>query len=384
MLQIDTLRARWSPPPAAVDAALALAVLAAHTAPFLFTTRLGDPAAGWTVWQYLPVLAQSAPLLWRRRAPLTVLVLVLAGQSAYSAFDPDTAPQEVPYAALVAVYTVAAHGGRRTRRWAMGIVAAVGSAQLLGVVLDAPSGETAARGVILMATAWILGRLMASRQAYAEKLRQEKEDEAQRAAAQERAMIARDMHDVLGHAISLMVVQAEAGPVVVRTDPDRAEAVFDAIAEAGRDAMAQVRRLLGLWDARDREDTVRLTVAGIGDLVEGVNRTGPHVELRTTGTPGALPPDTEVAAFRVVQEALTNLVRHAESTSASVALEWGAETLSITVTDNGRGGDATGTAGRGLIGIRERARACGGSASFGPGPEGSGFAVTVLLPRSPV
>ncbi|MFG3338394.1 sensor histidine kinase [Glycomyces sp. NPDC048151] len=374
---------RWSTlPPLAIDAAVALAVLAAHTAPFLLSTRVADPAAGWTLPQYLPVLALAAPLLWRRQAPFTVLAAVLAAQFAYTMFDPDIAPQEVPYAVLVGTYTAAAYGSRRSRAWSAALLGAAGAVQLLGVLLRTPSGETVARGLILMATAWILGRLTANRKALAERLRAEKEAEARQAAAAERALIARDMHDILGHAISLMVVQAEAGPVVVRTDPDRAEAAFDAIAESGRGAMSQVRTLLGLWEDRDRSDTAPPSIASIADLVAGADRTGTDVTLTETGDPVPLTPDAEVSAYRVVQESLTNVLKHADASKAAVNLDWEPNRLVITVADDGAGRPATESAGRGLIGIRERARACGGTADFGPGPGGRGFLVTVRLPRS--
>lgn len=382
MSRFPALRARWSRlPPFTLDIAVALAVLAAHTVPFLLTTRVADPVEGWTPWQYLPVPALATALLWRRRAPLTVLLAVLALQIGYSAFDPDIAPQEVPYAMLVAAYTAAAYCDRCARAWAITALAVIGSVQLVGLLLDTLSGETATRSLILMVTAWILGRLTAGRQALAEKLRDEKESETQRAVAHERALIARDTHDILGHAISLIVVQAEAGAVVVHTAPERAEIALRAIAESGRGAMAQVRRLLGLWDARDHEAPGQPSIARIPDLVASTGSAGAKVELAVTGTPGALPADTEVAAYRIVQEALTNIVKHAGADSADVRLDWDSGQLAITVADDGRGAGADPGDGRGLIGILERARACGGTASFGPGPGGRGFAVEVLLPR---
>lgn len=378
MARFATLRARWRTlPPLTVDAAIAVGVLAAHTMPFLLTTRVADPVTGWTLWQYLPVPGMAAALLWRRRAPFVVLLAVLALQAGYTAFDPDIAPQEVAYALLVAIYTAAARCGLRGRTWALTVLGLVGALQALALLVGSLSGETASRGLILMATAWVLGRLTARRQALAERLHAEKEEAARLAVARERAMIARDTHDILGHAISLIVVQAEAGAVVVHTAPDRAETALRAIAESGRGAMAQVRRLLGLWDARD--ESVRPSLAGIPGLVADTALAGAPVELVVSGEPGALPGDTELAAYRVVQEALTNVVKHAAARAAEVRLDWTPERLAITVTDDGVGpgsGD-----GRGLIGIRERARACGGTASFGPGLHGRGFAVEVQLPR---
>ncbi|GGT08804.1 two-component sensor histidine kinase [Planobispora rosea] len=363
-------------PPLVADVAIALAALAAHSAPFLLTERGADPVTGYTLQQYLPVLGQALPLLWRRRAPLAVLVAVLAATGAYLLNDPDTAPQPVPYAMLIAVYSVAAYGSQRTRVWGASVLTAGAAAQLAGVVLHFPSADTVVRGLVMYVAVWAMGRAMANRQAHARQLEREKEMEARQAVERERAAISRDMHDILGHAISLMIVQAEAGPLAVRPDPGRAEAAFDAIAAAGRDAMDQLRRLLGLLG----EDTGQAapSVAGIGALVDGVDRAGQPATLTVRGTPRPLPPDVETAAYRVVQETLTNAVKHARAGTVTVALDWRDDALAIDVTDDGRG--HTGGTGHGLDGIRERAAACGGSASFGPGPGGRGFAVSISLP----
>ncbi|MDP9846275.1 sensor histidine kinase [Streptosporangium lutulentum] len=363
-------------PPLAADIAIALVVLAAHSAPFLLTTRAADPVTGYTLSQYLPVLGQALPLIWRRRAPLPVLVVVMAAGGMYLLHDPDTAEQPIPYALLIAIYTVAVHGSRRTRAWAPALLAAGAAVQLAGLILHTPSADTTVRALVLYVAAWAMGRAVANRQAYARQLEREKEREAHRAVERERAAIARDMHDVLGHAISLIVVQAEAGPLTVRPDPVRAEAAFDAIATTGRDAMDQLRRLLGLLGQSSPETPP--TVARIGTLCESVDRAGQRTTLTVNGTPRPLPPDVEAAAYRVIQEALTNAVKHARAATVAVELDWRKDALVIGVTDDGRG--HTGGSGHGLVGIRERAAACGGSASFGPGPDRRGFAVSVRLP----
>ncbi|MER6988443.1 histidine kinase [Saccharopolyspora hirsuta] len=363
-------------PPSLVDAGIALVVLAAHSAPFLVTTRPADPATGWTLAQYLPVLGQALPLLWRRRAPLPVFAVVVLATAVYTLNDPDTARQPVAYAALVATYTLAAAGSRQHRAWGLALLAVGAALEFGGVVLHA-GAETVVHGTVMYAAAWAAGRATAHRQAHARQLEREKELEAQRAAARERAAIARDMHDILGHAISLMIVQAEAGPVVVRSKPDRAEQAFDDIASAGRNAMTQVRWLLGLLDRPTDGDAP--TADQIPALVEGVARAGPTTSLEVSGTPRPLPPDADLAAYRAVQEALTNAIKHARAAKISVALDWEVDALHIAVTDDGRG-DTGGQNGHGLNGIRERARACGGSADFGPGPGGRGCSVSVRLP----
>jgi len=182
-----------------------------------------------------------------------------------------------------------------------------------------------------------------------------------------------------------MVVQAEAGPVVLRTDPERAERAFDAIAEAGRDSMVQLRRLLGILD--DQEDaSIRApqpTVAAVPELVAHTDGTNLRVDLRTWGEPRPLSTDAEVAAYRIVQEALTNTVKHAAARTATVRLDWRDADLVISVTDDGHGLEGAAadphTGGHGLIGIEERARACGGNAETRPAA-GGGFEVIARLP----
>jgi signal transduction histidine kinase len=195
------------------------------------------------------------------------------------------------------------------------------------------------------------------------------------------------MHDILSHAVSLMIVQAEAGPVTVRTDPRKAEAAFDAISEAGRDAMAQLRGMLGVLRENEAHGAPRAPQPDIGDLpalIDRVRAGGLEVSCRTEGAARALPPATGATVFRVVQEALTNVVKHAGATRASVRLRHGPGALEITVTDDGRGAAPAGgpgrTGGHGLTGIRERAAAHGGTASTGAGPGGRGFEVRVVLP----
>ncbi|MFI6298601.1 sensor histidine kinase [Nonomuraea sp. NPDC050790] len=362
-------------PARVVDLTIALLVLAAHSAPFMLTIREHEPVTGYTLGQYLPALGMALPLIWRRRAPLAVLAVVTAAMGAYLFNDPDTAPQPIPYALLVAIYTIAAYGSRQVRGWALALLGTGAGVQLAGFVLNPPSADTTVRALVMYVAAWAMGRATAHRHTYARQLERDKQREAERAIERERAAIARDMHDILGHAISLIVVQAESGPLAVRSDPGRAEAAFDAIAATGREAMEQVRRLLGLLGRSS--PGAPPTVDRIEALVQSVDRAGQCTTLTVHGTPRPLPADVEAAAYRIVQEALTNAVKHARATVVNVELAWSRDTLMIAITDDGRG--HTGGAGHGLIGIRERATACGGSAAFGPGRDGNGFAVKVNL-----
>jgi signal transduction histidine kinase len=397
--------------PYGVDAALAAFVLLAVSMQFLLHESDGDAVS---LPGFLLGAGTAVPLVWRRRAAFACGLVVSAFTIAMALYH-RPAP-DVNYGGLVVLYSTAALAPAWQRR-TMLVGWTVGTVAVLAVMEK--EGESVEYGFHLLSifSAYGLGVLGRVQRAYtaaveerARRLEREREAERARAAARERARIARDMHDILAHAVSLMVVQAEAGPVVVRRDPGRAEAAFDAIAGAGRDAMAQLRRILGVLKEGENAGEVggggqevgevgglapQPTMAGLPELVRQVaSSTGLRVELRSEGEPRPLPPDAEAAAYRVVQEALTNTVKHARGASAAqVRLDWDGEDgmLVVTVTDDGRGTGANGNGvggngpgghgvgGHGLIGIRERAAACGGSAAAGPTPDG--YRVVARLPR---
>ncbi|MDQ2587034.1 two-component sensor histidine kinase [Saccharothrix yanglingensis] len=333
----------------------------------LWPFAVRDGEYGW--WGYAVVVASAVPLLWRREAPLAALVLSLAATGLYD-FGGEAPAQPVWYGGIVAMHAVAAHSGRRARVAAL-VVSIGGTVLLVGP-------EPAFRTVALLAAAYAMGRAAAASAERVARLARERELEAERAAERERARIARDMHDILSHAVSVMVVQAEAGPVVLRADPTRAEAAFDAIAAAGRDAMTQLRGILAVLEDDDSR-APQPTLDDLPALADQVRAAGVDVGFATGGTPLPLRPDVAVAAYRTTQEALTNVVKHASAGRADVRLDWRDDELVISITDDGRG-TAAGHGGRGLIGIRERAAACGGTAHAGPRTDGRGFRVVVRLP----
>ncbi|RFU38509.1 sensor histidine kinase, partial [Actinomadura logoneensis] len=205
----------------------------------------------------------------------------------------------------------------------------------------------------------------------------------ERAAAvdRERARIARDMHDIVTHSVGLMVVQAEAGPVVLAASPERAEAVFDTIADTGRDALAQLRTVLGTLRSAGPDGPAGPApgLDTLPDLVEGARRAGLDARLDLPDPVPDVPPAVAVAAYRIVQEALTNTLRHAGATRVEVRLRASPETLRVEVRDDGRGASAPPPdSGYGLVGMRERAAACGGTLRVTA--DGPGFAVEALLP----
>ncbi|MFB6576952.1 sensor histidine kinase [Streptomyces sp. NPDC056402] len=353
--------------------------------PFVVPRSPDLPPVTWL--SYAMTTAGVLPLIWRRRAPVVVLAANLAVGGIYQVAV-DGPGQPLPYAGLIAFYTVALHCTLRVR---------VTVALAAVVVVAASVGwETGTARELLFtlfvsAAAYALGRLQHARQAYTEaalaraaELERANRIEAEQAAARERARIAREMHDILSHAVSIMIVQAEAGPVAVRRAPERAEAAFEAIAETGRDAMAQLRAMLGVL--RTDEAAPRSPqpgTSGLTELVDRVRASGLRVTYERTGAVRELPAALEATVYRVVQEALTNVVKHAGASAADVTLAYGRGTLTVTVTDDGRGpGGASG--GHGLIGVRERAAAHGGTAESGPGPDGVGYSVRVSLVTSPL
>ncbi|MFD9439658.1 sensor histidine kinase [Streptomyces sp. NPDC060006] len=386
--------------PYVVDAALAALVLFAASLQWMFPDE-GDDRLTWQ--GFLLGVGTAVPLVWRRRAPFPAACAVSVFTPAMAVYHAP--PPDIAYGGMVVLYTLAALAPPWQRRFMLtGWL--VGASMTMMHKEDAQPFEYAFQ-LLSFVSAYGFGMLSRLQRAYtaaledrARRLERERAADTARAVAQERARIARDMHDILAHAVSLMVVQAEAGPVVVRSDPERAEGAFDAIAGAGRDAMTQLRRILGvLKDEPVDGGSARLPqpgVAALAGLVRQVeDTTGLRVALRCAGEPRPLHRDTEVAVYRVVQEALTNTVKHAYASSAQVGLDWTDDELTLTVTDDGQGpadtagdggrggepdgGGGGGGGGHGLIGIRERAAACGGTARTGPGRDG-GFRVVVRLP----
>ncbi|MFF1838545.1 sensor histidine kinase [Streptomyces sp. NPDC058231] len=371
--------------PRAVDLTVTLLVQAAVTMPFVVPRAPELPDATWTA--YGLTTLSVLPLAARRRAPVAVLFAVLAAGGLYK-FTVDGPGQPLPYTGLVAFYTVAELSSSPKR---LGIAVLTALTVLCSVGLDSNDMRELFFSLFVFAAAYAFGRLTVTRKAYlravedrARQLELTRRIEAEQAAARERARIAREMHDILSHAVSLMIVQAEAGPVAVRTAPERAEAAFDAISETGRDAMAQLRRMLGVLRENEDEPGAPREPQPVLDelpaLVERVRGSGLEISYEVTGAARPLGLAVEATVHRIVQEALTNVVKHAAAGTVRVQLDHGPRALTVTVTDDGSG--SAGGSGMGLIGIGERAAAHGGTARTGPGPDGRGFQVRVTIPRT--
>jgi len=334
------------------------------------------------------VVAQCLPLVFRRRWPFAVCLATGVVTMVYGAANLADPP--VFYATLVALYSVAAHGTRRSS-YIAGVVAGLG---LTGVVVwdrtNSDFGDFAVNGAVF-ATAWLLGDSARSRrdravelEARATQLERTRAAEAEAAVAAERNRIARELHDVVAHHVSLMVVQAEAGPVALQRDPRAAVESFDSISAVGKQALAEMRRLLGVLRSGDDASLApQPGVAQLADLVAGVRSAGLDVTLDVAGSPRPVPAAVDLSAYRLVQEALTNCLRHAGPARVAVHAQYDDAGLAVDVVDDGLGGvdwnAAAASGGHGLVAMRERVSMVGGTLDVGPRP-GGGWAVRAVLP----
>ena len=216
----------------------------------------------------------------------------------------------------------------------------------------------------------------------AQELESERDATIQAAIAEERNRIARELHDIVAHCVSVMVVQAGAAEDLLDRNPELARPPLRAVQETGRQAVAELARMLGLLRGQQAELTLKPQpgTTQLGELAEHMTETGLPVVLQVEGTPRPLPPGIELTLYRVAQEALTNTLKHAGPATARVVLRYGEHAVDLDVLDNGRSPGAPGT-GHGLIGMRERVMLYGGSLAAGQCPEG-GFAVRVVLPAN--
>jgi signal transduction histidine kinase len=240
-------------------------------------------------------------------------------------------------------------------------------------------------GGVVAATPWFAGRVTRSRRQRIASLELEQEQRTQIALSEERARIARELHDVVAHSVGVIVVQAQGGRRVIHRDPARAEEALATIEDTARTALAEMRRSLGVLRGRD-EEAARAPQPGVGELAElitSARSSGLEVDLAVEGTERPLPQGVDLSAYRIVQEALTNAVKHAGATRGQVTLRYGERELEIEVKDDGRGpaeGAGQG-AGHGLIGMRERVATHAGELQTGAAPDG-GFVVRAILPLS--
>ena len=346
-------------------------------------------ARGGPVWNAAVAAAIPLPLLVRRRAPLAVLALVVVATYAGYARGPAVGGSVEAWIALnVALYTVAAHCSRGRALAGAAFVAAFALAFLVPAVVEgAPISDVAGEAVFLGAV-WLSGRWVRRRrhatadlERYAATLEAEREALAREAVAAERARIAREMHDAVAHSVSVMVLQAGAAEQVLTTSPERARAALAAIQDTGREAIVELRRMLGLL--RDPQEGAPLGpqpgVDQLEELLAQVRAAGLPVTLTVQGEPCRLPPGIDRSAYRIVQEGLTNALKHAGPAHADVRLRYDERAVELEVLDDGRGPHPGGGGGFGLLGMHERAALYGGRLDGGPRP-GGGYALRARLP----
>ncbi|MEV5309454.1 sensor histidine kinase [Streptomyces sp. NPDC052610] len=366
------------------DALLALATTAHAVVVALLTDEGRRPdALGWTL-----LLAAQLPLVWRRRHPLWVLAAVVALVAPYHALDYNHAAPTP--AAYVALYTVAVTSRPLRTLLTGGSVLAVS----LSVMFTVNSHQALE---LLRISGWVIAVLfvgidvrfyrqyVAAIVERAERAERTREEEARRRVAEERLRIARDLHDLLAHSITLIGVQTSVAAHVLNADPDRLDraavaSALDDIAETCRTARGELRTTLEVLREHDGPE-IRGPLPGLHgltDLAETARAAGAKAELEVRAED--VPPAVGAAAYRIVQEALTNAVRHAGPAPAvRVELAERDGSLHLSVTDDGTGPPSGTTPGFGLVGMRERARSVGGTLDAGPRPDG-GFAVRAVLP----
>src|SRR5215471_2375492 len=370
-----------------VDGALAAALLLGGVGPaFAKGVLLGIPLA----------FGLAVPVVFRRKYPVGAYATAVAAGGLQVALGIRPAVTDVTI--LILLYTLAAYTPRRTSVWGLA-VCLVGS--VVGVLRWTSLGSHSVlgwleAGAILFAgpalLAWVFGDSMRYRRAYyasledrAARLEAERDAQAQVAAAAERARIARELHDVVAHNVSVMVVQADGASYALTSDPDRARQALAAIASTGRQALMEMRRMLGVLrrddDGTEPERAPLPGIGQLGELLEQTRATGLAVSFTVEGVPQPLPDGAALAAYRIVQESLTNTRKHGgPRATAQVLLRYLEDALLLRVTDDGLGGTAASDgAGHGLTGMRERVAVYGGWVQAGPRPAG-GYHVTARLP----
>ena len=347
------------------------------------------------------VAAQGLPLTWRRSRPVGIGLVIGAARVAYDKLGFGFAP--FPLGPAIAFYTVIDRRGPAWR-WGACVLVAAGIA-----VSEASPGQAQPYNTIFQVTIFVTAAAAAllsrakrasirAAQSRADRAEAELDRQSSQAAERERTRIARELHDVVAHHVSLIAVQAEAATSLLPGRPAEARRSVEIIGDTARQALTELRRLLGvLRRPSERPETAPSASLGqLGDVLDQIRRAGLPVDLEIAGTPGPLAPGVDLTAYRIIQEALTNTIRHANATRAAVRLIYEPGYITVSITDSGRqgnglspaAGDVTGTgrpgspltgAGLGLAGIAERVASCGGNLTVGP-TQADGFAVTARLP----
>jgi signal transduction histidine kinase len=339
----------------------------------------------------LAILAITVPLLFRRRFPFGAPVAVGAALALSSFVDGRLVPNGlIPVLFGIASFVLV--GLLRDRNQALaGLAFGIGVFAI--VAHNDPRGGVAnfIFMSIVFGIAWAIGRLVSRQFRQAEEAREraevaerEREERARLAVSGERARIARELHDVVGHSVSVMTVQASAARRLLRPQQEKEREALLVVEKTGREALAEMRRMVGVL--RRPEEAPALapqpSLEQMEKLVEHTREAGLPVELKIEGEPIELPPGIDLTAYRLVQEGLTNAMKHAQARRAEVVVRYGDDDVEVLVTDDGLGGgEGDGGGGHGLVGMRERVSVYGGELEAGPRP-GGGFRLRARLPVS--
>jgi signal transduction histidine kinase len=363
------------------DAVLALVVLAAGQAEVwagAFVTHQQGPH--WA--QALGYGLAAAVLVIRRVHPLRCVLLVCAVLALeFAAFG---SPEGMGVAVIpaIAAYTVADREDRRRALLGLAALAGLGVAWLAFDPLIVRPGQygQGSAWLSIWVIAWLLGAYLRTRRLYAQGLVREREERALTAVAEERNRIARELHDVVGHSVSVMTVQASAVRRLMRPDQDKERAALETVEAAGREALSEMRRMVGVLRSGDAPADLAPppTLDQLDRLVDNFRRAGLDVVLESEGERVGVPPGLDLTAYRLVQEALTNTLRHAHATRAVVRVGYCDDALRISVRDDGDGPNGT-PPGTGLLGMRERVAVYGGTLATGAA-DGGGFELRAELP----
>lgn len=313
-------------------------------------------------------IALGAALRWRRRRPELVMTVALVAGMGYQLLVPDIV---LPIAGFFAVASLAA-----ARPPQVSLAGLAGLEALAATNFFTATSEDTVFAMAVAVGAWALGEVARNRRVAIGQ-------EARRAVSEEQARIARELHDVIAHSVSVIVVQASAASDVFDKRPDQARIALRSIEQAGRDALGELRRLLGAVRPGAEGDPTapQPRLDGLDELAEAPRAGGLEVFVRREGPASSLPAGLELSAYRIVQEALTNTLRHARATRAEVTVRYGSEAVEVDVRDDGRAmpGDEESGGGHGLVGMRERVSLLGGTLDAGPLPLG-GYRVHARLP----
>jgi signal transduction histidine kinase len=313
-------------------------------------------------------LVATLPLLLLRRRPLTVLGIVLVteviGDLAFHWSN--------PFPVWISLFTVARYKPRRTS-----LLAALATLAAVFVSHEVVHPWADLAKVLTVLASWVLGDTLRSRRRW---LDEEQEQSMKRVALDEQARIARELHDVIAHNVSVMVVQAAAANDVFDAHPEKAREALRSIEDTGRSALTELRRLLGVVQTPEADAYApQPGLGGLDQLVARVRAAGLPVAVHVDGALGDLPTGLDLSAYRIVQEALTNTLKHAGASRAEVGIRRTPTSLELEIVDDGVGNGSSEDPGRGLIGMQERAGLVGGEVSAGP-RAGGGFQVRARLP----